>query len=263
MFRFFALLLFCLTLSGRAFAVSPTCAQLPDMVCAVAADTVTGPLTLSGASPLVLDGTTAGTNATTVSVTDPTGARTFTIPDANSVAVQVFDCGAGNHADSISVTTGVVSCTPDTAGTNTLLDASVHTDTIAAASGVITRGDLIFGNATPAWDDLAVGTGFLKADGLDVTGWATIAAADIGAGDLANALVWNEACTAPTADVCTLANSPRTADTANAFLRTLKLRRVASAPGVNEYTLSGAALTLWSGHGVGTGADSLFVSYER
>ena len=38
--------------------------------------------TLSGATPLVFDGSTAGGNTTTLAVTDPTGARTATLPDA-------------------------------------------------------------------------------------------------------------------------------------------------------------------------------------
>ena len=39
--------------------------------------------TLSGATPLVFDGSTAGTSATTVAVTDPTGTNTVTLPDAS------------------------------------------------------------------------------------------------------------------------------------------------------------------------------------
>lgn len=55
------------------------------------------------------------------------------------------------------------------AGTNALLDGSSHTDTTASA---VTRGDLIYGNSTPAWDDLALGSAgkVLKSDGTDL-GW--------------------------------------------------------------------------------------------
>ena len=38
--------------------------------------------------------------------------------------------------------------------TNALLDGSIHTDTTDSAA---TKGDLVIGNATPAWDDLAIG----------------------------------------------------------------------------------------------------------
>lgn len=42
-----------------------------------------GPLTLGGASPLVFDGATAGTNTATFAVTDPTGNNIITVPDAS------------------------------------------------------------------------------------------------------------------------------------------------------------------------------------
>jgi len=82
-----------------------TTATLPGV-----ANTWTAQQTFQGATPIVLDGATAGTNATTVTVTDPTGARTFTVPDANSVAVQPATCAAGQHATAISAA-GVVTCT--------------------------------------------------------------------------------------------------------------------------------------------------------
>jgi len=74
------------------------------------ANTFTAAQTFQGATPIVLDGATAGTNATTVTVTDPTGARTFTVPDADSVAVQPQTCAAGQHVTAISAA-GVVTCT--------------------------------------------------------------------------------------------------------------------------------------------------------
>lgn len=45
-------------------------------------------------------------------------------------------------------------CTVTTA-TNALLDGTNHTDTTNSA---VTQGDIIFGNGTPAWDDLSIGT---------------------------------------------------------------------------------------------------------
>jgi len=54
--------------------------------------------------------------------------------------------------------------------TNALLDGSSHTDTAASA---VNRGDLIVGNFTPAWDDLALGsaTHILTSNGSDIV-WA-------------------------------------------------------------------------------------------
>lgn len=56
---------------------------------------------------------------------------------------------------------------------NALLDASNHTDTVAQA---VTRGSLIYGNATPAWDELVIGAAnrLLRSDGTDVS-WAQVA----------------------------------------------------------------------------------------
>ena len=51
-----------------------------------------------------------------------------------------------------------------------ILDGSVHTDSVADA---VTRGSLIYGNATPKWDELVVGAAnrLLTSDGTDVA-WA-------------------------------------------------------------------------------------------
>lgn len=57
-------------------------------------------------------------------------------------------------------------------GTNTLLDGTVHTDTLAST---VTRGDIIYGNSTPKWARLAKGSAgaFLRGDGTD-TMWSTL-----------------------------------------------------------------------------------------
>lgn len=141
------------------------------------------------------------------------------------------------------------------AGAHALLSAT-HSDTVAST---MTRGDLIVGTAG-GWDDLAIGAAntVLHSDGTDAT-WAALSASDIGAGDLANVLVWNESCTA---SPCTLANAPRTADAALVVRNTLVYRRVASAPGVNEYTLSGTTLT-FGGTAPGAAPNNALVTYER
>lgn len=55
------------------------------------------------------------------------------------------------------------------AGPIALLDGSLHSDTVAKAP---TRGSLIYGNSTPAWDELVKGTDgqYLGSDGTD-TAW--------------------------------------------------------------------------------------------
>jgi hypothetical protein len=63
-------------------------------------------------------------------------------------------------------------CTTLTTGSNTLLDGSVHTDTVAQT---VSRGSIIYGDSTPAWNELIVGGAntFLKSDGTDIS-WQTI-----------------------------------------------------------------------------------------
>jgi len=53
----------------------------------------------------------------------------------------------------------------------------------------------------------------------------------------------------------TLANAP-TADSEHLYMNTLRLRQVAATPGLNEYTISGASITL----GFSKGAGDYFVA---
>lgn len=57
--------------------------------------------------------------------------------------------------------------------TSTLLDGSIHTDTVAAT---VSRGSIPYGNATPKWDELVVGAAnrVLRSDGTDPS-WAQVA----------------------------------------------------------------------------------------
>ncbi|MBD3251891.1 hypothetical protein GF380_05590, partial [Candidatus Uhrbacteria bacterium] len=66
-------------------------------------------------------------------------------------------------------------------GTHTVLDGSVHTDTAVAA---VSQGSLIFGNATPAWDELTIGAAgtILYSDGTDPS-WTTLSTAGIAPND--------------------------------------------------------------------------------
>lgn len=58
-----------------------------------------------------------------------------------------------------------------------LLDGAAHSDTTASTP---TRGDLIYANSTPAWDDLAIGASgrYLRSDGTDPS-WAVPNHADL------------------------------------------------------------------------------------
>lgn len=70
---------------------------------------------------------------------------------------------------------GVILATPAATKHNVL--SAFHSD---AAIDAVTRGSLICGNSTPAWDELTIGGAdtFLKSDGTDAS-WQTPAVADI------------------------------------------------------------------------------------
>ena len=53
-------------------------------------------------------------------------------------------------------------------GAHALLDGSTNNDTVAQD---VTRGSIIYGNSTPAWDELTIGAAdtFLGSDGTDVS----------------------------------------------------------------------------------------------
>lgn len=74
---------------------------------------------LLGGSPLRLEGTTNDNTYTTVVVTDPTSARTFTLPNADSVAVQPLTCSGTDKVSAVS-SLGVVTCSADDAGASSL-----------------------------------------------------------------------------------------------------------------------------------------------
>ncbi len=66
-----------------------------------------------------------------------------------------------------------------------ILDGSIHTDSVADG---VTRGSIIYGNATPKWDELVLGASgrVLRSDGTDMS-WAVLASSDLS--DSANILL--------------------------------------------------------------------------
>ncbi len=99
-------------------------------------------------------------------------------PGADRILFYDFSAGINNW---LTVGSGLtLSGTTLTANANDhdILDADVHTDTVADA---VTRGSLIFGNSTPKWDELAIsttiGTTLTKVLGTDGTdsGFRTLA----------------------------------------------------------------------------------------
>jgi len=132
--------------------------------------TLSGTATVEGASVTIgKASTTTGTlvlhdsnSANTITLTVPdisAGSLSFTLPatdgdntnvlqtDGNGVLSWVAGAAAANHA---------------------ILDGSVHTDSVADG---VSRGSLIYGNATPKWDELVKGAAdtFLGSDGTDIS----------------------------------------------------------------------------------------------
>ena len=94
------------SVSGTAEEIASTGGQTPVLSLPSILNLATK--TLKGGSPLLFDGVTADANKTTLVVTDPTAARNFTLPNADSVAVQP-DAGAANNFLTAISTLGVVS----------------------------------------------------------------------------------------------------------------------------------------------------------
>ena len=104
------------------------------------------------------DGATGGYVAGSLWV-DRTNDKVYVCTDNGTTAavwVQIAGTGAGG-------------------GSNALLDGANHTDTVAQG---VTRGSLVYGNATPKWDELTVGAAnaLLGTDGTDVSWFGCTAA---------------------------------------------------------------------------------------
>ncbi|MGL1889565.1 MAG: hypothetical protein OCD76_23830, partial [Reichenbachiella sp.] len=78
--------------------------------------TVTGEI--AGASPLVFEGVTANDVYTTIAITDPTGARTITLPDATGTVALTSDITAGGNSGTFVNLTSTGSTTLGDAGTD-------------------------------------------------------------------------------------------------------------------------------------------------
>lgn len=85
----------------------------------------------------------------------------------------------------------VVSGAPDWAAElgapHALLDGSTHSDTVADA---VTRGSLVYGNATPKWDELVIGANLsvLASDGTDLA-WTALTTSHVQSGTFADARI--------------------------------------------------------------------------
>ena len=143
-----------ISVSGTANEISSTGGTTPALSLPSTVDLSSK--TMKGGTPLVLDGATADANKTTLVVTDPTAARSFTLPNADSVAVQPATCAGTDKVSAIN-SSGVITCSVDQSGGGSAhnLLSSTHPDTVASSPVL---GELLYGNATPAWDKLGGNT---------------------------------------------------------------------------------------------------------
>jgi hypothetical protein len=159
-------------LSGQATAAFSFNSQNLTSVGTIGCGVVTGTstATFEGASVTIgKASTTTGTlvlhdsnSANTITLTVPdisAGSLSFTLPPTDGDNTNVLQTD-GN---------GVLTWVAAGAGANhAILDGSVHTDSVADG---VTRGSIIYGNATPKWDELVIGAAntFLGSDGTDLS----------------------------------------------------------------------------------------------
>ncbi len=106
-----------------------------------------------------------------------------TITFVGATGYLTHSSGTFNFDNENLTTTGTISGVNVTSGTDpghthsayvgphAILDGTVHTDSVARN---VTRGSLVYGNSTPAWDELVISTGFLGGDGTDAS-WRSYA----------------------------------------------------------------------------------------
>lgn len=155
------------SLSGEAGAGFSFNSQALTSVGAIGCGAITGTSTavFEGASVTVGKANTAtGTiilhdtnSANTITLTVPditAGSLSFTLPPTDGDNTEVLQTDGS----------GVLTWVANAGAAHAILDGSVHNDSVADA---VTRGSLIYGNTTPKWDELVIGTGFLRGDGTD------------------------------------------------------------------------------------------------
>ena len=114
-------------------------------------------------------------------IREPSGGGTsytgFAAPALAGNIIYTLPIADGGAGEFLSTDGGGVLSWGAAAGANHDLLSGTHSDTLAAA---VSRGSIVYGNATPDWAEFVVGTGVLHADGTDVTGWSLVdLAADV------------------------------------------------------------------------------------
>lgn len=95
--------------------------------------------------------------------------------DTGTASTVAGDTGSQGDTGASGGDTGTQGDTGTSAG-HAILDGSVHTDSVADA---VTKGSIVYGNATPKWDELVIGTNnhYLKV-ATDVPAWKALDISD-------------------------------------------------------------------------------------
>lgn len=150
--------------------------------------TFSGTKTFNGASPIVFEGLTDDGFETTFGITDPTAARTVTIPDADSVTVQP-DAGAANNFLTAISPTGVISKAQPAfsvlsgAATDAQIPNNITIDLATSATSATTAATALTGDSATAFFP----GGTIEAAVLPVAGAAASGIVDTGVQTLAGA----------------------------------------------------------------------------
>lgn len=129
-----------------------TCQSVSDLACSGPCVSASEIDVLSGAIPLVFEGLTADAFETSLAVTDPTADRTFTLPNADSVAVQPATCSSQQPVTAVSAL-GVLTCTDIYSATHTwsakqTLTSAPQINAASPASGKVWTATDATGNAS-------------------------------------------------------------------------------------------------------------------
>ena len=124
--------------NGSAAWTSLGYSSLPSNVLPLTGGTLTGALTINGASPLVFEGATADAYETTIAITDPTADRTITLPNNTGTVALTTDNVASATALATARTIGGTSFD----GTANITPANA---TLAAAATILENARTVDG----------------------------------------------------------------------------------------------------------------------